>query len=345
METSAQQHRQAFSHWLRTGRLPVWRSSDGTERKFNPYHDPRDGRFTSGPGGAASPRDMGGLDQLARLKEQFRRQEALGVSPGEEESRAGRGGNSRAFQDPMTLEQVFPGLSGAPGGSIVAAADHGFGFTEGSVALQDALYDGMTRKTLEDIRKIEPHYRDDTLDPMPSLASKMARLDRLRDHLSNLKLVRARDLAAKTGNFQPLQVETIDRIQRKVNIAYEHGLAHQRHGTLKSTASSQVDLGNYVDRETRGQMRQVFRQLGIKSALPGNVKINRYAPNSRDGTRTVPDYMVGNIMTDISTRRKTARDSQVQRFFMSDSKPHYVAIIRPTQLGGSYISTRPEGLR
>ncbi len=32
--------------WLRTGRWPVARGADGTELKFNPWHDPKDGRFT-----------------------------------------------------------------------------------------------------------------------------------------------------------------------------------------------------------------------------------------------------------------------------------------------------------
>lgn len=38
--------RQAFRHWLRTGLLPTVRDTDGVERKFNPWHDPADGRFT-----------------------------------------------------------------------------------------------------------------------------------------------------------------------------------------------------------------------------------------------------------------------------------------------------------
>jgi len=32
--------------WLRTGRLPALRNVDGIEIKFNPWHDPDDGRFT-----------------------------------------------------------------------------------------------------------------------------------------------------------------------------------------------------------------------------------------------------------------------------------------------------------
>lgn len=39
----------AFSHYLRTGRWPT------VEVKFNPYHDPRNGRFTFAPGGPKLP--------------------------------------------------------------------------------------------------------------------------------------------------------------------------------------------------------------------------------------------------------------------------------------------------
>jgi hypothetical protein len=46
---------QAFSHWLRTGwRLPLSAFESEGEQKFNPNHDPTNGRFTSGPGGVSS---------------------------------------------------------------------------------------------------------------------------------------------------------------------------------------------------------------------------------------------------------------------------------------------------
>lgn len=38
--------RRAFSIWVRTGRLPPVRSASGVEFKFNPWHDPENGRFT-----------------------------------------------------------------------------------------------------------------------------------------------------------------------------------------------------------------------------------------------------------------------------------------------------------
>lgn len=43
---SESDRRRAFSAWLRTGLLPAVRDADGTELKFNPWHDPEDGRFT-----------------------------------------------------------------------------------------------------------------------------------------------------------------------------------------------------------------------------------------------------------------------------------------------------------
>ncbi|MES2336519.1 MAG: hypothetical protein V4537_00295 [Pseudomonadota bacterium] len=62
------EHRRSFAAWLRTGRLPIV-SNDGTELKFNPWHDPDDGRFThagtgrnyGSPGAASKGRGPGNL--------------------------------------------------------------------------------------------------------------------------------------------------------------------------------------------------------------------------------------------------------------------------------------------
>ncbi len=52
MSTSSLQYKNNsdFSIWIRTGLWPV----PLDEKQGNPYHDPNDGRFTSGPGGARS---------------------------------------------------------------------------------------------------------------------------------------------------------------------------------------------------------------------------------------------------------------------------------------------------
>lgn len=44
MDISAEERRRAFSVWLRTGRWPTPLRS--VELKFNPWHDPENGRFT-----------------------------------------------------------------------------------------------------------------------------------------------------------------------------------------------------------------------------------------------------------------------------------------------------------
>jgi hypothetical protein len=46
IQISDSERRRAFSIWLRTGRLAGVTVTDGVELKFNPWHDPADGRFT-----------------------------------------------------------------------------------------------------------------------------------------------------------------------------------------------------------------------------------------------------------------------------------------------------------
>lgn len=61
MHSVAGTRHRAFSAWLRTGRLPIQLASRELEFKFNPWHDPENGRFTFvgqgryfGPGNARS---------------------------------------------------------------------------------------------------------------------------------------------------------------------------------------------------------------------------------------------------------------------------------------------------
>lgn len=63
IQTAGSKRQSAFSHWIRTGRVAQVSASADVELKFNPWHDPADGRFTfagagryDGPG-PAGPRD------------------------------------------------------------------------------------------------------------------------------------------------------------------------------------------------------------------------------------------------------------------------------------------------
>ena len=46
MPSSSDEHRRAFTVWLRTGWLPSALAEDQVEGKYNHWHDPEDGRFT-----------------------------------------------------------------------------------------------------------------------------------------------------------------------------------------------------------------------------------------------------------------------------------------------------------
>ena len=60
VQTSSSSERNAFSRWLRMGKVPSALSPDGLELKFNPWHDPADGRFTFA--GAGRRYGAGGVD-------------------------------------------------------------------------------------------------------------------------------------------------------------------------------------------------------------------------------------------------------------------------------------------
>ncbi|MET4663864.1 DNA/RNA non-specific endonuclease [Sphingomonas sp. PvP056] len=59
IQISDTERRRAFSVWLRTGRWPTVTPSGGVEVKFNPWHDPADGRFTFAGSGRAYGRSDG----------------------------------------------------------------------------------------------------------------------------------------------------------------------------------------------------------------------------------------------------------------------------------------------
>lgn len=155
MVIDLEEQRRAFGRWLRTGHRPTVRLADGTELKFNPYHDPRNGQFTFAPGGASGtdgisaryanvrPRNSDALDSATTIGGQTGGRRAsthpnppaigqhIGAQLAAPPQRpvVGRGGNTRAFEDPMTLEQSFPGLRNSPGGAVVAVADNLFDLT------------------------------------------------------------------------------------------------------------------------------------------------------------------------------------------------------------------------
>lgn len=111
IDTSNNTQRNAFARWLRTGQPPTLSNSDGLELKFNPWHDPADGRFTSvGAGHRYGARGellnlVGGRDPATdgRLSRGVERSKPRAGTSLKEELPAGRG-ESTLRRRPLGLQ-------------------------------------------------------------------------------------------------------------------------------------------------------------------------------------------------------------------------------------------------
>lgn len=323
MNDIQQQAKQAFAHWLRTGWLPPARSADGVELKFNPYHDPHDGRFTFAPWrGGVAPREA------------YTRFAGPRAGPP-----MARGGNARAMDRAMTLEQSFPTLRNAPGSSIIAVADGFFGITGPANEMKVELLNLWRRQVIEDIRALNPSYVDNRSRPGTTLKG-------MESDLNFLRFERAAAYLRFKNDPRPLQVETFRFVQERANIAYEEGLSLLKAGRLPIRLSESEALGNYIDRSVREQLRLRFSWMSLNLAQNGPVRANanEYITSGGDLTYRRPDARVGNIAFDVTLTAKNQKTAQVIGFFNTDFRPSHVIIIRPRQLGNgaSYILTRPE---
>lgn len=152
VETKSAQ-RQAFAHYLRTGRRPE------LELKFNPYHDPRNGQFTFAPGG---PRSLSYV-VVSKRKQPM-----------------GGGGNYRAFWTPMTLQQVSPRLRNAPAGAIVAVAGNLLEVWGPGDRLTASLTQQYSDTLIAQIQEIDPTYRFASLGSPATLQGQINQINRLR---------------------------------------------------------------------------------------------------------------------------------------------------------------------
>jgi len=174
--------RLAFEIYLRTGRR--FACPDAPERKFNPYHDPRNGQFTFAPGGARSVgglRVSGGLrkrtqalalegpakpvdasaDVVAGERNPARsagvdsRAAAQVLSNSRPNPRARMGGNGGPpLSDPLIITQAIPALQNSPAGAIVAVPAALFDLTGPASEATGALHEAVTKSLIKQIRTI-----------------------------------------------------------------------------------------------------------------------------------------------------------------------------------------------
>ncbi len=360
--------RLAFAHYLRTGQR-LLESAFGPARvpaevKFNPNHDPRDGRFTFASGGglaagvAARPERRRSI-QPGRVpvppvgtpplrSADVPKSQATGFDDGvyrrrrfdasalrpvqfEEESRPRARSNFDSMIRPMTLQPGFPGFAGAVGGSIVNAADD---FLEVTGPARDATTE-LTRSAsnvlINQIMKVVPHYRFDSLG-FPET------IDGMNNQLNSLHRDRAAAFYRMRREMRPLQVETLHYLQSSVDKAYEEGVGLLREGKLNVRLSPNEALGTYIDARSRRDLRDLYRWMRISIERGETVQVNRRHYDTRENDRTyrLPDARIGKVAFDMTLTRKTLGDAQIRGFFNADAEPEMVIIVRPRQLGPNH---------
>lgn len=191
---------------------------------------------------------------------------------------------------------------------------------------------------IRQIQEVDPNYRLQSLG-FP------ANLEGQNNLLRDLRLDRAAAFYRVSGEVRPLQVETLKFLQGRVDLAYAEGVNRFSNGQLTPRLSRNEAIGNFVDGQVRGELREFMRLNSISLQLGQQVQVNRRAHNVAEGQYTVPDSRVGRIAFDVSLTAKTLRTRQIQGFFRSDFQPTSVVIVRPTQLGpnSTYIITKPKG--
>lgn len=242
----------------------------------------------------------------------------------------------------MLLEQAFPGLREAPGGTIIALADNIFDLTGPARSALAELTLARTNILIEQIKAIDPNYRFQSLGFPQTLQGQVNQIDGLR-------FDRAAAFLRVKGELRPMQVETLLFVQQRTDLAYERGRRLLQTGRLPIRLSEQEALGNYIDREVRNDLRNRYNQSGIDSAGPGPIRVNRRENDSSASETTFrrPDARVGSVAYDVTLTRKTLQTGQVRGFFATDFQPIQVVIVRPRQLGrdSTYVITRPETKR
>lgn len=362
--------RRSFSLWLRTGRHPT-RTADGIELKFNPYHDPRNGQFTSGPAGAASPeRSVSSRRRAATASRQLSKSEWRDASveqsadakdqgtivdavyrPGRdagafqnaqfETSREPLRSNSRAFEDPLTLEQALPGLRDSPGGAVISLLDNIFDITGPANELMAAMTKERSDLLISQIKTLDPNWKFQSLGFPRSWEGQ-------KNQINDLRMQRAVAFVKVKGELAPLQVETMRVMQDMTDRAYSRAVKLYENGEIKGRLSREEAIGNYVDKAVRGELRMVYDRYGLKQ-VSDQIRVNRreYDTSKSEKNFRRPDARIGDVAYDTTLSQKTAQSPQIRRFFNADFRPSRVIIIRPRDLGrgSSYIINRTEAVK
>ena len=265
------------------------------------------------------------------------------LTGGAEEEEPSLGSNGPP-DDYTRLEDVFPGLSDAPGLAIPLAPVDGFlGFSAGAneADLDGAL--GQYWHLVWEIKQVDPTFADEELLP-PGGIDGLTRQGRT-NLLNSLRMQRAADYYRILGDVRPLQVETLRFLQDAVDAAYAEAVSAADAGRLEPRLSREEAIGNRVDSAVRLDLKDTFSSFGVPYGPRMDVTINNrdYETTDNDSQYRIPDARLGDVAFDWTLSLKTISSAQIRGFFRADSQPRAVIIVRPSGLGwdSTYLIPRP----
>jgi hypothetical protein len=272
----------AFSYWLRTGRLPTVRTEDGVELKFNPWHDPTNGRFTfAGAGQFFGPGSRGyaGDEHGGRSKISGRSKPlnagSRSLSPAKTSRRTRHDGGS-TIRDVSVVHR--PGSAkGQPRRSSSIATEFLGGVAEGASEVVKgtlgSIYSAATTNPLTTIRDVEG-----------GIARAIDRAIAAEDTPARIQLSRA---AQATARASPRDVgRVVGSTAGSAALAVAPGAALARASTLRR-----------LRRVQPRQVHQVPEAIWIREKLKSDKPWKAYndaAPGARPGYapslyRTLPN--------------------------------------------------------
>jgi hypothetical protein len=208
-------------------------------------------------------------DDVSQLGTDDPRLILIGGAEDEEASRRSNG----PPDDYTRLEDVFPGLSDAPGVEIPLAPVDGF---LGASALADeanleatlAQYGSL----VAEIKQIDPSFVDQELLPPDGIAG--LTWQGRTNLINNLRMQRAVAYYRVLGDVGPLQVETLRFLQDAVDSAYVQAVAEADAGRLQPRLSRAGAIGNWVDFQVRLDLKNMLYSFGIAYGPGEDLTIN-----------------------------------------------------------------------
>jgi hypothetical protein len=263
------------------------------------------------------------------------------LTGGAEEEEASRRSNGPP-DDFTRLEDVFPGLRDAPALAIpLAPIDGFFGVSAGADEANLEATLGQYRALVEDIKRVDPSFTNDELLPPDGIAGLTWQA---RDNLiNNLRMERAAAYYRILGDAGPLQVETLRFLQNAVDAAYEAAVSAADAGRLQPRLSREEAIGNWIDAEVRQDLKSQLNSYRIPFGPDEDITVNNrdYETSENDSRYRIPDARLEDVAFDWTLSPKTIIVPQIRGFFRADSLPRAVVIIRPSQIGGAYLISRP----